>query len=309
VHDMKLRAPVVFIVFNRPETTRVVFERIRDASPSKLLVIADGPRDEVDGEKDKCEQVRAVIDGVDWPCEVMTNYSDVNMGCRMRVVSGLNWVFSEVEEAIIIEDDCLPDYTFFRFCDDLLERYRNDERIMSIGGNCSRYGGGGEKYSYYFSRYPHIWGWATWRRAWAHYDMNMALWPEIRDSGLLNGMFCNKRIRDYRIGVFDKAYSGELDAWSPAWVFACWLHGALGILPNKNLVSNIGFGEDATHTTGKNRTTANGTVPLTFPLSHPPYMLRDSMADMLTEKKMFCLPLYKILNQKIKKIVMGGRHG
>ncbi len=300
---MKLRVPVVFIVFNRPETTKTVFERIRAASPSKLFVIADGPRKEIDGEKDKCEQVRSVINGVDWPCKVITNYSDVNMGCRNRVVTGLNWVFSEVEEAIILEDDCLPDPTFFRFCDELLDRYKDDKRVMNIGGNCSRYGGGGEKYSYYFSRYPHIWGWATWRRAWEHYDINMPLWPEIRDAGLLNGMFHNRRILNYRIDVFDRAYRGEIDAWSPAWVFACWLQGAVSILPNKNLVSNIGFGENATHTRGKNRTTANITTPLAFPLSHPPYMFRDSMADMLTEDNVFSLPLYKEIYQKIKKTI------
>ncbi len=302
---MGLDTPVVFIVFNRPDATRRVFERIRVARPKQLFVIADGPRSEREGETALCDEVREIVSKVDWPCEVFTNYSDENMGCRARVISGLNWVFSHIEEAIILEDDCLPDPTFFVFCNELLERYRCDERIMHIGANASRYDGSLPLYSYYFSRYPHIWGWATWKRAWDHYDENMTAWPEIRDSGLLDRMFCDSRARKYRFKIFDMAHQGKIDAWSPAWVLACWLHSGLAILPKVTLVANIGFGEGATHTAGENRTTAKKAISLDLPLDHPPYILRDTKADHLTEMNVFRERQLYVL---VKKLMMGGSH-
>ena len=302
---MGLDTPVVFLVFNRPDATGRVFERIRIARPGKLFVVADGPRPDREGEGALCDEVRHIASKVDWHCEVFTNYSDENMGCRKRVISGLDWVFSQVEEAIILEDDCLPDPTFFAFCNELLERYRDDERIMHIGANASRYDGSLPLYSYYFSRYPHIWGWATWKRAWSLYDKDMSAWSEVRDSGLLDSMFCDDRARKYRFEIFDMAYRGEIDAWSPAWVFACWLHSGLAVLPKVSLVANIGFGEGATHTGGENRTTARKAVSLDLPLDHPPYILRDSKADYVTEMNVFReQPLHGMV-KKIK-VMLGG---
>ena len=150
--------PVAFIIFNRPDTTKRVFAEIAKARPPKLLVIADGPRADHPADVEKCAAVRAIIDGVDWDCEVLKNYSDVNLGCKRRVSSGLDWVFDTVEEAIILEDDCLPHPTFFRFCEEMLEKYRDDKRIAMISGDNLQFGRKRTGYSYYFSRYPHIWG-------------------------------------------------------------------------------------------------------------------------------------------------------
>ena len=147
----KLTTPVAFIIFNRPDTTRIVFEEIKKAKPEKLLIIADGPRNNKPGEKERCAETRAIVENIDWECEVLRNYSDKNMGCKNRVASGLNWVFENVEEAIILEDDCLPDQSFFRYCQELLEKYRDDKRIMLIAGDNMLFENNKQKYSYYFS--------------------------------------------------------------------------------------------------------------------------------------------------------------
>src|SRR4028118_433764 len=183
-----MKTPVVLIIFNRPAQTEKVFEVIRQAKPPKLLVIADGSRAERPGEAEKCAAARAVIDRVDWDCEVFKNYSDVNLGCDPRISSGLNWVFETVEEAIILEDDCVPHPTFFRYCEELLERYRHDARVMNISGQNVLFGRHRTEYSYYFSRYTLCWGWASWRRAWQYFDVDVKLWPEIRDQNLIKNV-------------------------------------------------------------------------------------------------------------------------
>src|SRR5512139_3287315 len=174
--DWQLKTPVAFIIFNRPDTAERVFAEIAKARPPKLLVVADGPRANRSGEAEKCAATRAIIDRVDWDCEVLTNFSDTNLGCKNRVSSGIDWVFEQVPEAIILEDDCLPHPTFFRFCEELLERYRDDERIGMISGDNFQLGQKRTDASYYFSRYNHIWGWASWRRAWRHYDREASAW-------------------------------------------------------------------------------------------------------------------------------------
>lgn len=155
----------VFPIFNRPDVTKKAFNEIRKVQPDILLVVSDGPSHHKQGEAEKCLETRAIIDQVDWDCKVLTNYSDVNLGCAKRILSGLDWIFGNFERAIILEDDCLPDPSFFPFCEELLERYKNDDRVMSISGQNSQFGRSRTSYSYYFSRYAHCWGWATWRRA------------------------------------------------------------------------------------------------------------------------------------------------
>lgn len=304
--DYKLKTPVAFIIFNRLDTTKRVFAEIAKARPQKLLVIADGPRSDHPDDAAKCAAVRAVIDGVDWDCEVLKNYSDVNLGCKRRVSSGLDWVFDTVEEAIILEDDCLPHPTFFRFCEEMLEKYRDDERIAMISGDNFQFGRKRTIYSYYFSRYPHIWGWASWSRAWENYDVDMKLWPEIRDVGLLEDLLGNKKSVWYWKYKFENVYQGKIDTWDYQWTFACWIQSALTVLPNVNLVSNIGFGRESLHTTEKNKISNMKTEAITFPISHPSYILRDSVADYITEKIVFSgQPLLKRGINKLIQIIRG----
>ena len=310
--EWQLTTPVAFIIFNRPDTTARVFAEIAKVKPPKLLVVADGPRPSRSNEVDKCAAARAVIEQVDWDCELITNYSDINMGCRQRVSSGLDWIFKMVEEAIILEDDCLPHPTFFRFCDELLEKYRDDERIMAISGNNFQAGRKRTHYSYYFSRYNHLWGWATWCRAWHYYDVDMKLWPEIKTQNRLKDILEDSDAVKYWLDKFQMIYEGRerrADTWDYQWTFACWLQSGLTILPNVNLISNIGFNTDATHTLNKWSRVANLPVEaINFPLKYPPYMVRNAQADAFTHNVLFKSNIItRNIKRLAKKFLMGNQ--
>lgn len=277
--DWKLNTPVAFLIFNRPDTTERVFNEIARAKPPKLLVVADGPRAARSGEAEQCAKTRAIIDRVDWNCEVLTNYADTNMGCKARVASGIDWIFSQVEECIILEDDCLPEPTFFRFCEEMLVRYRDNPRVGMVSGGNLQFGRKRGRASYYFSRYTHIWGWASWRRAWRLYDRDIALWPAFRDEGWAHAFFRTQGERDYWSNSFQAVYDGKLDTWDCSWTFTAFVHGLLQVAPNVNLISNIGFGPQATHTHVVGIHANMPTEPMQFPLSHPTFVLQDPDAD------------------------------
>lgn len=297
---MACSTPVVFIIFRRPDLTARVFEAIRQAQPKKLLVVADGPRTRE--EATLCQEARAIIENIDWDCEVFRNYSSINMGCRDRVSSGLTWAFEQVEEAIILEDDCLPDSSFFRYCEELLKRYRFDTRIMQIGGNNSLCAPLNDPFSYYFSGLVHIWGWATWRRAWSLFDVNISTWPSVQENypSVLD-IFENSEEIQKRIQIFDSVFDRTTNAWGYSWLFSVLTQHGLTILPTVNLVSNIGFREDAVHTTDSSSLKSNLPVKaISFPLKHPTHVIRSKSFD----RKY--LKLYKAsncarLNQLIRK--------
>lgn len=300
MRESAFSTPIVLIIFNRPTVTQLVLNEIRKIKPVKLLVIADGPRPGWEGDGEKCAAARRIIEQVDWECQVLKNYADVNLGCKKRVASGLDWVFGMVEEAIILEDDCLPHPAFFPFCQQLLARYRDDQRIMTISGNNFQYGQKRTSHSYYFSRYAHVWGWATWRRAWQTYDVDMNLWSEVRAGQWLFDILGSKRVDvqggqcrfdvmgsmkaiEYWYKIFDATYGGRIDTWDYQLLFASWLQNGLHILPNVNLVSNIGFGTDATHTKTVSRCANMSVEEVKFPLQHPPFIIRDAAADDYTQ--------------------------
>lgn len=296
-----LKTPIVFVVFNRPDTTIQVFERIRQARPSQLLIIADGPRVDRPGEMELCAATRKIVEQIDWPCEVLHNYSETNMGCRKRLASGLNWVFSTVEEAIVLEDDCLPHPSFFRYCDEMLERYRFDHRIAHISGVNFQSGHRRTEHSYYFSRYNHIWGWASWRRAWQHYDPDLNLWPSVRDGGWLSDLLVDQQLVNYWTKVFDRVHGGDFDTWDYQWLLACWLQNGLSIIPAVNLVTNIGFGADSTHTSENNPTSNIPAQELAFPINSPPFMVRDTLSDGTSEKLYLPPPRFIRRYRRIKR--------
>ena len=284
--NMSLDTPVVLIIFNRPDTTEKVFDTISQAQPKKLLVVADGPRIDRPNEAEKCAAARAIIDRVDWKCEVLTNYSETNLGCKYRVSTGLDWVFSQVEEAIIIEDDCLPSPSFFYFCQTLLERYRDDERIMHISGNNFQFGQSRTEHSYYFSKYNHIWGWASWRRAWKHYDVEMKTWEECKEAKMLNSVCNDIYEQAYWSDIFDRVHQGFIDTWDYQWTYACWAQSGLSILPNVNLITNIGFGADATHTTEISKLANLPAVNISV-IERPSFVIRHHDADSFTFNYIF----------------------
>ena len=277
--DFQLHTAVALLIFNRPDTTERVFKEIAQAKPPKLLVVADGPRSARSGEAEKCQQTRAIIERVDWDCEVLTHYAEVNMGCKLRVASGIDWIFEQVEEAIILEDDCLPDPTFFRYCEEMLTRYRDNERVGMVSGGNLQFGQARGEGSYYFSKYTNIWGWASWRRAWKHYDRDIVLWPAFRDEGLLEQMFETEGERTYWRNSFQWVHEGSLDTWDVSWSFTALTHGLLQVVPNVNLISNIGFGPNATHT---HVVGVHANLPvqsMQFPLRHPSFVLPNIEAD------------------------------
>ena len=283
----QLTTPVVLTVFNNPNTTQKVFDAIREAKPPKLFVISDAPRNNKEGEAEQCAAARAIINQVDWECEVLTNHSDVNLGPRQRISSGIDWVFEQVEEAIILEHDCLPHPNFFRYCQELLEKYRDHENIMIISGNNLQFGRKRTEDSYYFSRYSHIWGWATWRRSWNKYDISIEKWDSLKESSWLHNFLQNEQATMYWSRIFDHVYNG-FDTWDYSLLFSLWINAGLCILPEVNLVSNIGFGANAENCKDTSSPLANMKAePMNFPLKHPPTITRNIEADDFTEQYIF----------------------
>ena len=269
-----METPVIFIIFNRPENASVVFEEIRKAKPKKLYVVADGPRENIIDEKEKCEETRKIIEGVDWECEVIKDFSTINLGCRERVYTGITNAFKYFDHAIILEDDCVPHPSFFKFCEEMLEKYKDDERIMSVSGDNFLFEKSNMiKNSYYFSAYPYIWGWATWKRAWKLYEEGYYLWPKIK-----NQITYTKKLSQSFNFVYDK----KIDTWCTEWTFANLINSGLTIVPRVNLVSNIGFGENSTHTKIKSQTANMPTEEMPFPLSHPQFILSNEIADKIS---------------------------
>jgi len=298
--DFQLTTPVAFIIFNRTDTTERVFAEIAKARPPMLLVVGDGPRANRSEEGDKVAATRAIIKRVDWDCEVLTNFSEVNLGCKRRVSSGIDWVFEQVEKAIILEDDCLPDPTFFRFCQEMLERYHHDQRIGMISGDNFQFGRRRNDDSYYFSKYVHVWGWATWRDRWVgSYDVTMARWPRIRDEGWLADMVGNRREAAYWKKIFERVYHDEIDTCDYQWVFANWAEGRVSILPAVNMISNVGFDENATHTNGDSDLANLARNQIGFPLTHPAGVFRNIQADQFSERMCFRIPLTKRVRNKL----------
>ncbi|MDH4393948.1 MAG: glycosyltransferase family 2 protein [Aquabacterium sp.] len=237
-----LDVPVVFLIFNRPDVTRRVFAEIARQRPKQLFIVSDGARPHREGEAARVAETRAITDAIDWHCEVQRNYAEVNMGCKLRVASGINWVFSLVDRAIFIEDDCLPSEAFFGFCRDMLVRYADEPRVFAVSG--SFFGVETGAPGHYFSRYALMWGWATWRSRWQHYQIQ----PKDHRSVLLKTWWRRPVVLTYWLQVSRRVVLGALDTWDVQWILTVWRHRALACRPNRNLVENLGFGADATHT-------------------------------------------------------------
>ena len=299
-----LETPVLLIVFNRPDKARQSFAEIRKAQPKKLYLAGDGPRHEE--ERARCEECRALAQQVDWDCEVHTLFRDENVGCGRGPYESINWLFEHEETGIILEDDCLPHPSFFTFCDEVLARYRHDTRVMHVAG--TYYLGDWQNdpdYSYRFSQHGATWGWATWRRAWQHYDYELKQFPELRQKGYFDNFFTLEKEKRYRLNLFQQTYDdpASVDWWDYQWDFARYSQNGLSIVPNVNLISNIGFGEDATHTFNSDRKEANLEMKgLALPLRHPPFVMRDYESDRRKMVSYFSLPLSFRIKRKLKKM-------
>jgi hypothetical protein len=278
--------PVALIVFNRPDVTARVFDRLRAVRPRQLLVIADGPRPDRPDDVELCAATRRLVELVDWPCEVLRKYAEENLGCGPSVSQGIDWIFSNVAEAVILEDDCLPDQTFFPFCAELLDRYRDDDRVMQIAG--SNFGARAEAYlgySYGFCAFSPVWGWATWRRAWRQYDFGMRTWPEFRDTGMTAGLPFGRRGLAVLTEYWNRAHAGQ-GTWDHQWQYAVMSGHGLSVSPSVNLVANLGFRADATQTVEAGDLAEVPARAMAFPLRHPPLVAENAAIERHFEQQL-----------------------
>jgi hypothetical protein len=300
------KTPILFLIFNRLTTSQQVFAAICQAQPAQLYIASDGPRPQVPEEDEKVKAVRNyVVNHIDWDCQVHTLFREENLGCRLAVSSAIDWFFEYESEGIILEDDCLPDASFFRYAEELLSHYRHDKRIMAISGlnifpSLSYF-----SHSYCFSHYPYCWGWATWKRAWQYYDVDIDLWTCLRDTNWLLAISGGSQsFQNYWSRAFNQAYENKIDTWDFQWFFCCWAQHGLAIMPSCNLVENIGFDQNATHTKSSNTFLEIPKSTLPFPLAHPPFVVRDDRIDSWVEKHVFSgsYSIYKRLKNRFKKL-------
>lgn len=276
---MTVKTPVVLVVFNRPAQTRQVLRVIGGVRPETLYVVADGPRAGRVEDEALCRETRALFDALPWPCAVHKDFAPDNLGCGRRPATGLDWVFGQVDRAIILEDDCVPDATFFRFCDELLDRYADDERVMMVSAMNLAGSWKEAEQSYHFSYYGSTWGWATWRRAWRHFNYDMPMWKNAEVQDRVRDVLAEESQFAYRKAVFDGDHA---KAWDYQWHFARISQSGLAAVPAVNMMTNLGFGAHATHTKDANSPLAKiPALAMTFPLRHPFAVAVDRRYDSL----------------------------
>jgi len=274
-----LKTAVLFIIFNRIDVTAKVFESLKAARPQRLYIAGDGPRKNVPGDEESCNEARSIVTKVDWDCKVYTLFNEKNQGSKYGIIAAIDWFFSQEEEGIILEHDCLPSDFFFEFCSTLLHYYRNDPRVMHIAGSNLQFGIKRGNASYYFSRIASSWGWASWRRVWQSTNREMIAFPQFEKEGQMMNIVSDRRIANWLISMLKKVYEGTITTWDFPHGYSIACNNGLCITPNENLISNIGFGEGATHTT--DATDVHADIPLgkITEISHPRFFIPDSEAD------------------------------
>jgi len=295
--------PVLLVLFRRADSTRQVFEAIRNARPSQLFLAADGPRSHRPGEAEACAEARKVVAGVDWPCEVRTWFREENVGAGRNVSEAVTWFLDQCGEGCILEDDCLPHPDFFRFVSEGLQRYRTDERVMHISGSSFREGHRFTEDSYVFSRYNHGWGWATWKRAWDKRDLEMNSLERFLVTADQTQFWDSSRERRYWTKVFRQAKNREMDAWDFQWKFTLWKEGGLCLYPEPNLVSNLGFGGGATNTFDDGAGKGNRPFGSLGSIRHPEFVVRHRPADQANFRKMYWGTPWERFLQRSRKVL------
>ena len=277
---MGFKTPILLIIWRRPITTNKVIDAIRKFNPERIYVHCDGPRKNSKNDINEVEETRKLIeDKIDWPCKITKLYRKKNKGLYEGGSSAISWFFEQVEEGIILEDDTVPGPEFLPYCEELLSKYRYDTRIWCISGNNFQKGKWHGNASYYFSKHVGVWGWATWRRCWKKFDLEIKNWPDIKKSDLLKSILEDPIERKYWSSMWEKTYDNprHFNTWDLQWVYCCLINSGLTIVPNRNLVRNIGYGKDATHTLIENKSTLTDKV--LGDLKHPEFIIKNNYAD------------------------------
>lgn len=293
--------PVLFLIFNRPNETKRVFDSIRKAAPNRLYIAADGPRNEE--EKQVCFITRSIAEKVDWECEVIKNFRETNLGCKIAVSEAISWFFEQEEYGIVLEDDCLPAESFFGFCSQLLIRYKDDERIGHIAGINFQHSIQRGDSSYYFSRLTHIWGWAGWRRVWKNYDINISSFSSFEKLDIIHQLNSHAPFAQHWLHVFKEVNRGEINTWDYQYAYLNLINNMLCIIPNKNLISNIGVGSSATHTIS--HPFQNLPLEEMSTIIHPAFFVADATADNYSQKIEYNIvepPPKKSFFKKVKEL-------
>ncbi len=296
-----LNTPVLFLIFNRPDTTAQVFEAIRLAKPKQLFVAADGPRKGISADIEKCKAARELIK-IDWDCEVKTLFRDENLGCGLGPASAITWFFENVEQGIILEDDCLPNQSFFRFCEELLNYYKDNERIMLVSGNNFGFKQLFYSPSYYFSSYTLTWGWATWKRAWQQHDYYLNGLDSFIENRKIESIFKKTQIQEHWVNEFVNLKNNfKNDIWDTQWLFTIFNNNGLSIIPRVNLVSNIGHNIEGTHTLNPNEKISNYPSKELIQIIHRKDVLKSERLDIFITFNQFITQYSFVSN--LKKVV------
>jgi len=292
--------PVLLMLFNRPRTTQKVFDALRTVKPTSIYVAANGPRPGNAKDPELCQAVRDIFKQIDWKCEIHTNFRETNIGMQPHWRLAIDWFFESVDSGVILEDDCVPNMSFFIFCKEMLERYKDNVSVMHVNGSNFQFGRKRGEANYYFSKYPHVWGWATWKRAWKKYDNKLLSFPVFKNNEIIDAITSSYKEKEYWMKFFEEIYSGIRDGSDVKWLYSIWANKGFCITPNVNMVCNIGFGLNAGHTIFKEKTLGQPAVELDLvvhpiiPLSSSLDSIRDKEADAFTFKTCF----YKSFWQK-----------
>lgn len=299
-----MHTAVLFLIFNRPDTTIRVFEAIRQAKPPRFYVAADGPRKDKVGEKEKCEEVRSIIKQVDWDCEVKTLFRDENLGCGKAVSQAITWFFEQEEEGIILEDDVFPHPDFFLYCEELLERYRSCDNVGVIAGHNHLYRNIDRETSYGFIHMSHIWGWATWRRVWKMYDFGLDTYTERDFIDGLKQNISNRNVIRYWKTIYNDMKEHKIDTWDFQLFISLASNRIFSIIPYHNLTKNIGFDERATHTLVAEQREMDVEISSIYPIIHPSEIVADKEAiDIENVENHTSLTLFRFIKSKIKVVI------
>jgi hypothetical protein len=304
-NNKHLTTPVLLLAFNRPNCTQKIFDAIREAKPENLYIAVDGPRKHNTEDLSLCKKVRSIATQVDWPCNLSTLIQEENLGCRMGVYKAISWFFENEEAGIILEDDCLPDISFFYFCQDTLYKYKSYPEIGIICGSYYHFDKYHHKTSIYFTINPYIWGWATWKRVWKDFDQNMPDFNLDKGKSIVEEYYLSPAAKKYWLSSFKNTANRKINSWGYAFTWYLLTNSYLNISPVLNLISNIGFGESGTHTKGDDHIYAN--MPrkeITFPLTYPSSIIRNKDLDLAFEEAAFRkINLLKRFQRKMKRII------